>query len=112
MKTKTWINIILAIAVVAVFVVSFALGARHTKEGEEGFGGSDDAAENAITEIDPNYKPWFEPFFEPASGEVESGLFALQAAIGGLIFGYAAGALNTRRKYKNAENSVEAGKNS
>ena len=30
----------------------------------------------------PDYEPWFEPLSEPASGEVESLLFALQAAVG------------------------------
>ena len=46
------------------------------------FGGADGMAEELITESDPDYEPWFQPIFEPASGEVESLLFALQAAIG------------------------------
>jgi cobalt/nickel transport protein len=36
--------------------------------------------------------------FSPTSGEVESGLFALQAALGGLVLGYVLAALRGRRK--------------
>ena len=46
------------------------------------FGGADGQAEEVILELQPDYEPWFEPILEPASGEVESLLFALQAAIG------------------------------
>ncbi|WP_198002032.1 energy-coupling factor ABC transporter substrate-binding protein [Archaeoglobus veneficus] len=50
--------------------------------------GADDKAEEAITEINPNYEPWFSPLWEPPSGEIESLLFSLQAAIGAGIIGY------------------------
>ena len=43
--------------------------------------GPDSAATAAIEESNPDFEPWFQPFFAPESGEVESGLFALQAAI-------------------------------
>jgi len=56
------------------------------------FGGSDGQAEEAIGEIHPDYQPWFESLWEPPSGEIESLLFALQAAIGtgfiAFFFGY------------------------
>lgn len=82
-------NIILAVLVILLAVVPLVI-----KKGAE-FGGSDDAAEGAITEIDKDYKPWFSPIFEPASGEIESLLFALQAALGaGVVcyfFGYQKG---------------------
>ncbi|MBZ4645408.1 MAG: cobalt/nickel transport protein [Petroclostridium sp.] len=53
------------------------------------FGGADGKAQEVIETIKPDYKPWFEPILEPASGEIESLLFALQAAIGaGFIFYY------------------------
>ena len=38
------------------------------------------------------YEPWFDSFFSPA-GETESGLFALQAALGAGVLGYVLGAL-------------------
>ena len=50
------------------------------------FGGSDDAASEQIEAT--NFEPWFSSIWEPPSGEIESLLFALQAAIGAIIIGY------------------------
>lgn len=58
-------------------------------EDEGYFGGADDQAGEAIEET--GYEPWFSSIWEPPSGEIESLLFALQAAIGALIIGYAFG---------------------
>jgi cobalt/nickel transport protein len=52
------------------------------------FGGADGAAEELITEISPDYQPWFNSFWEPPGGETESLLFALQAALGAGFLGY------------------------
>jgi len=53
------------------------------------FSGADDQAKQAISTLNPNYVPWFKPFWKPPSAEVESFLFALQAAIGsGFVFYY------------------------
>jgi cobalt/nickel transport protein len=77
---KKW-TIILLIAVVALAVLPLLVA------GGGEFGGADGEAETAITEIDPGYTPWFSSIWEPPSGEIESLLFALQAAIGaGLVF--------------------------
>ena len=35
-----------------------------------------------ITQAHPNYKPWFRSIWQPPGGEIESLLFALQAALG------------------------------
>ncbi len=66
------------------------------------FGGSDDQAEHAITELHPEYKPWFSPFWEPPGGEVEGLLFALQAAIGAGVLGYGLGFLRGRHESTDA----------
>jgi cobalt/nickel transport protein len=94
-----WVNLILLAAVVALFAVPLALrlGAAGASQGDS-YGGSDDKAVNAIETVDPGYRPWFTPLFEPSSGEVESGLFALQAALGAGAFGYAMGRLSGRRR--------------
>ncbi|WP_246798157.1 energy-coupling factor ABC transporter substrate-binding protein [Alkalibacter rhizosphaerae] len=52
------------------------------------FGGADGQAEGIIAEIDPDYEPWFQPLVEPASGEIESMLFASQAALGAGVIAY------------------------
>ncbi len=98
MKRKTLVTLSLVVALVAIFVVSFALGSRHGDNPEERFGGTDSIATSQIQESNPDYKPWFSPFFEPASGEIESGLFSLQAALGGSLLGFAIGALWGRRR--------------
>jgi cobalt/nickel transport protein len=51
------------------------------------FGGSDDKAKEMINEVNRDYQPWFSAFWEPSS-EVESFLFALQAAMGAGFIGY------------------------
>jgi cobalt/nickel transport protein len=55
------------------------------------FTGTDDQARNLITEAAPAYRPWFAPLWQPPSKEVESLLFALQAALGGGVLGYVIG---------------------
>ena len=62
------------------------------------FGGSDDKAKAAITEIQPEYKPWFQSPFTPASGEIASLLFASQAALGAGVVGYVIGVYKGRSK--------------
>ena len=95
MKPMVKNGILLAIVVVLAFGPLFI-----TRGGE--FAGADDQAEQAISTIDANYKPWFKPLWEPPSGEVESFLFALQAAVGsGFVFyflGYAKGKHSVSKK--------------
>ena len=55
------------------------------------FKGSDGLGTDAINEAMPGYKPWFQPLWKPPSGEVESLLFSLQAALGAGLLGYAIG---------------------
>jgi len=75
-------GILLVIVAVLAFAPLFM-----TRSAE--FAGADDQAKEAISTIDANYKPWFKPLWEPPSGEVESFLFALQAALGsGFVFYY------------------------
>lgn len=62
------------------------------------FGGADGEAETMISQINEDYEPWFEPLIEPASGEIESLLFALQAAIGAGILAYGFGYLKGKSK--------------
>ena len=71
------------------------------------FGGSDDRAQQAIGTIAPHYKPWFAPVFEPASSEIASLLFALQAAIGAGVIGYWLGLSVAGERARKSEASAQ-----
>lgn len=60
------------------------------------FGGADGQAEEVVEEVNPTYEAWFEPVLEPASGEVESMLFAVQAAIGSGVVCFIIGRLTAK----------------
>jgi cobalt/nickel transport protein len=66
------------------------------------FGGSDDAASKAIADQQPGFKPWFEPIWKPPSSEIESLLFAVQAAIGAGTIGYVLGRIHGAAKEREA----------
>ena len=84
-------NLILLFLVVVLTVFPF-----YAQRGAE-FGGADTQAEKVITDIRPEYKPWCTPLWEPPSSEIESLLFAVQAAAGsGFVF-YYLGYLKGRR---------------
>lgn len=91
-KMSLSVNLLLILIVVALAVIPLFVA----KDAE--FGGADGKAEEAITEIKADYEPWFSPIFEPKSGEIESLLFALQAAIGAGVIGYGLGYLKGRKK--------------
>lgn len=58
------------------------------------YGGTDGGAERLLTQA--GHEPWFSPVYEPPSGEIESALFAVQAAVGGALLGYYAGRMRGR----------------
>ncbi|MCD4843962.1 MAG: energy-coupling factor ABC transporter substrate-binding protein [Methanosarcinales archaeon] len=88
MKSKLLSLILMLIAVLIVSVQPICLAQEEVvEEEEEAWGGADGEAGDMITVINPDYEPWFESIWEPPSGEIESMLFSLQAAIGALIIG-------------------------
>lgn len=90
------VRTILAVLLVIFF---FSLLALTTVIPKTEWGGSDDQGMELI-EQSLNYEPWANPIWEPPSGEIESLLFALQAAIGSLIIGYHFGVLKGRKESK------------
>lgn len=92
-KHENLILILLVVALVAVPLI--------WKAGAE-FGGADDQVKDVVAEINPDYKPWFNALWTPPSAEVESFLFALQAAIGAGFIGYWIGFQRGRRATKAA----------
>lgn len=95
MKTYK-INLFLLLLAIAIVLVPLVF------MGDSEFEGADGQAEDIIVEINPDYKPWAEPIWEPPSGEVESLLFSVQVAIGAGVFGYIMGMFKEKRK--NAHN--------
>lgn len=93
-SSKKWVNWVLLAAVIAIFLLSLIIGNKMASSSDEAFGGTDDAATEAAEEA--GSEPWFQPLFEPA-GEVESGLFAIQAAIGSGIIFFCLGRMTGRR---------------
>ncbi|MEW6446513.1 MAG: energy-coupling factor ABC transporter substrate-binding protein [Bacillota bacterium] len=75
-------------AVLLLLVAALVVFPLYLKRGA-GFGGADGRAEEMIGQLSPDYEPWCAPLWEPPSGEIESLLFAVQAAAGsGFVFYY------------------------
>lgn len=87
---SVWVMAIVLLAIAAAIAVGSLLYGYSQDAGAE-FGGADGQAEEVIVGIDEDYEPWYDALVGELPGEVESGLFALQAGIGGIILGGAVG---------------------
>ena len=100
MEKKRIATILVLLALCAAILI-FPLMTLKDSE----FGGADGAAEEVIAAVDPDYEAWADPILEPPSGETESLLFCLQAALGAIVIGYGFGYLAARKKYRPKEAS-------
>ena len=98
MKARSWMlwTIVVLLTVLPLWLA-----------GGAAFGGADDLARQAVGAIAPGYEPWFHPVFVPASGEIASLLFALQAALGAGFIGYWLG-LSVGRERARATREADA----
>lgn len=97
---------IITLAVIMAFVAAFAY---VSSTGNHEWGGADGQAENVISKLTGGtYEPWFQSIYTPPSKEIESLLFALQAAFGSLIIGYFLGYYRALAKIRT--DSTEASK--
>jgi cobalt/nickel transport protein len=95
---KLWVKNTIMLAVIVVIVLIplvFLKGAE--------FSGSDDLGQQAITQINPDYKPWAFSPLEPASPEIASLLFSLQASIGTGIVCFILGRMTAKKDKKEAD---------
>lgn len=85
--SSRWLWLLLLALIVVPFVGPWSDGAE--------FIGTDSIAQIHIENSNPDYQPWFSSVFQ-AIGEVESFLFAAQAAIGAGALGYFIGLVRGR----------------
>ncbi len=79
-------------------------------QGKE-FKATDSINVSAIEEVRPGYKPWFEPIIKPSGGEVETFLFAAQAAIGAGVTGYILGLYKGRTERRQVDQPAKITEN-
>ena len=97
MSKKQILTIVVLLVVCALIVVVPLMTL------DRDFGGADGAAEELISQVDPDYEPWAESLIELPGGETESLLFCLQAALGAAVIGFGFGYLVARKKYRAEE---------
>jgi cobalt/nickel transport protein len=75
-----WVkNLLLALLVVALIAIPLIM-----TQGAQ-WGATDGLNTEAIQELQPDYEPWFEPFFSAADAGIERYMFGLQALLGSLV---------------------------
>jgi cobalt/nickel transport protein len=74
-------------------------------QGKE-FKATDSINITAIEAVKPGYKPWFEPIIKPSGGEIETFLFATQAAIGSGVTCYILGLYKGRTERRKTDEVV------
>jgi cobalt/nickel transport protein len=85
--------------------VALSLAPVFIFQGKE-FKATDSINVTAIEEVKPGYKPWFEPVLKPSGGEIETFLFAAQAAIGSGITCYILGLYKGRTERRQKDEVV------
>ncbi len=99
---------LIVLAILVIFAAQFIYMSSTTNAK---YGGADEEAEKVINDITGGtYQPVAKPIWEPPSGEIESLLFALQAAIGAGVLGYFFGYYRAKKNYENKPGYKEKSK--
>ncbi len=93
--------------VTALLIIALPLLLRSSPE----YGGTDSQAIDVVAQIDPDYQPWILPLVQLPGSEIESLLFAFQAALGAGGLGFVFGRL-TAPKQSSPGQSPQADKSS
>ncbi|MGL4174408.1 MAG: energy-coupling factor ABC transporter substrate-binding protein [Actinomycetota bacterium] len=104
MRNRALVMVILTALTVVTCTVAYLVGFSRGD-----FGGTDTAATTVITSENPHYRPWFSPLWSNPGGSVESGLFALQAALGAGVVGFVLGSFRERRRAQKETTELNAG---
>lgn len=97
-RGKLWIrNTVLALGIVMLVTAPLML------LGNTEFSGTDDAGSKVVEQITGGYSTWFSSVWEPPSGEIESLLFCVQAALGAGICGFVLGRILQNKKESKSE---------
>ncbi|WP_040158596.1 energy-coupling factor ABC transporter substrate-binding protein [Mobilicoccus massiliensis] len=104
---KHVVTLLLLVGIIAVLGASFFVGGlrQDPGAGDEAFGGTDAQVTEMLDE--GGARPWFGPVVELGSSELESGLFAAQAGLGGIVLGYCVGRLQGRRRVEASSATAE-----
>lgn len=95
----------IVLAILLIFAAQFIYISATT---HAEYGGADDKPAGAIDQITGGtYKPIAKPIWEPPSAEIESLLFALQAAIGAGVIGYFLGYYRAKKTMKTSLSTNE-----
>ncbi len=95
---------ILAILAILGFCALFLYTSSIMSDAE--FAGSDTIGSSKVAEITGRSEEEFQPLiwqWAPPSGEIEAGIFALQAAIGGIMVGWVFGYWKGQKKRESME---------
>lgn len=93
-------NLVILLTLLTIVIVTVPLLVSRAD-----FSGTDSAAEQAVTAVDPEYEPWAKPVLKLPGGETETLLFCLQTGIGASILGFGFGYLAARKKYQKGNDS-------
>jgi cobalt/nickel transport protein len=107
-RRSIWLLLLLVGALVAVplLLAGFHFGGGHAGS----FQGVDDQFSALVTGLRPGYRPWVHSVWTPPSSEVESFLFASQAAFGAGVLGYCLGVARRSQPAANAAVSLKRGR--